>query len=172
MSAAAGAFEFGSVDHFGDLGAGINEGVFGPQGESKTRLSQEELAAAGDGLIAKLRMHDMFGTTGVFGDAADSVVGDFVSEVVSSVGQVLKQAFKMAVFKFALEACALCIKSLVEAMTGMNLQPPNIDTKGVYYNFNGQQQQQPPAAQPSSGPSGSGRYENPFQSPFPGSSVW
>jgi hypothetical protein len=61
--------------------------------------------------------------------------------------------------------CAMAIKNLVENMTKMNLTPPSIDTKGVFYNFN--QTTQPTSTISNSGYSNSRpTYDNPFANPF------
>lgn len=90
------------------------------------------------------------------------------AEVWSSLVLMAKQAVKMAAFKFAIELCAMSIKSLVEAMLGMKLTPPNIDTKGVYYNFNNTSSQTTQPQQSVSRP----LYDNPFGSPFSVPTGW
>lgn len=81
-------------------------------------------------------------------------------QIYVNMKNILSSAIKMAVFKFGIEMCALAIKRLVETMTGMNLTPPSIDTKGVWYNFS------PNASAPSQTTTTQSRYDNPFGSPF------
>lgn len=103
---------------------------------------------------------------------------DFASGVVKTVLESVKviftQAVKMALFKFAIETCAMGIKTLVETMSGMNLTPPNIDTKGVYYNFSSSAAGASVANASSQSQTNSYNnrgYENPFSNPF-GSASW
>jgi hypothetical protein len=94
-------------------------------------------------------------------DKALSGIGSLVKSIFSIIGQ----AIRVAVFKFGIELCAMAIKSLVESMTKMNLTPPSIDTKGVFYNFN--QTTQPTGVPSSSGYSNSRpTFDNPFANPF------
>lgn len=72
-----------------------------------------------------------------------SVLAEFITKTANAGIVIVTQAIKMAVFKFGIEMCAMGIKSLVETMSGLKLQPPNIDTRGVYYNFNTPQVNQP-----------------------------
>lgn len=87
-----------------------------------------------------------------------------------SFKSILSQAVMMALFKFAIEACAMMIKTLVEKMTGMKLQPPNIDTHGVSYNLS-QINGTAPAQSTQTNTSRPG-YDNPFSSPFNGGPAW
>jgi len=88
-----------------------------------------------------------------------------------AVKEIIKQAVKMAMFKFAIEACAMGIKSLVDMMVGMKVTPPNIDTKGVFYNFGTGTSDIPRTSGPLNGAPNQSRYDNPFGNPF-GTSSW
>jgi hypothetical protein len=98
--------------------------------------------------------------------AVSSAVRAAISMAVETLSAIIKNSLKMAVFKFAIEMCAMGIKSLVEAMLGMSMTPPNIDTQGVFYNIKNAGVS-PVTSQPSSQP----RYDNPFGNPF-GSPSW
>lgn len=95
-----------------------------------------------------------------------SLFTDFIADaalgVMRALAQIARQAVKMAAFKFAIEMCAMAIKSMVESMLKMSLTPPNIDTKGVFYNITGANTTTAPMQAPSSG----SRYDNPFSNPF------
>lgn len=97
-----------------------------------------------------------------------NTITEMVGEVVEAVIGIVKQAVKMAAFKFAIEMCAMGIKSLVEAMLSLSLTPPNIDTKGVFYNVGVAGGSTP--AQPAQ--MNQPRYDNPFGSPFGASPGW
>ena len=104
-----------------------------------------------------------------------SYLSGFVSAAIGVIWttskQIVKQALQMAMFKFAIEACAMGIKTLVELMAGMSLTPPNIDTKGVFYNIGSTTNQSVSSpTQQTFGPTPS--YGNPFGSPFAGSTAW
>ena len=65
-----------------------------------------------------------------------SKAASFFSGAVKAGVEIICKAVKVAVFKFGIELCAMSIKGLVDTMSGKGLQPPSIDTKGVFYNSN------------------------------------
>lgn len=95
-------------------------------------------------------------------------IAELVKKALSVVCDLVKKAVKMAVFKFAIEFCALGIKTLVESMLKMELTPPNIDTAGVYYNF----QRGSSGPPPSQNQGNRSSYDNPFSSPFSAANGW
>ena len=128
------------------------------EGLSPGDILMKELAAAGANRVGNMARTLLDG------------VGDFISGIARTAINLVTQAVKMAVFKFAIEFCAMAIKNMVETMTKMSLSPPNIDTKGVFYNF-GTAGTAPPASPINQNIP---RYDNPFGDPFASrnSSAW
>lgn len=87
-------------------------------------------------------------------------VADVAAKFARTIGGIIGQAIKMAVFKFALEFCAMAIKTLVETVSSMGLKPSAIDTNGVFYNIGTSASVPPPQAAPMSPPRGV--YDSPF----------
>lgn len=102
------------------------------------------------------------------------IVKSVVSAVFKTVVSTVKQSFSMAIFKFAIEFCALSIKNLVESMISKNINPPNIDTTGVFYNLKnpttGTTNQQ--TYQNTNISNTRSSYDNPFGSPFSMPAGW
>ena len=139
-------------------------------GESEPKepseLSLKELVDTAASRIQASRMGETISHAAF---CAASAVQKAIEIIWESTKTIVTQAVKMAMFKFAIEACAMGIKSLVELMTGMNLTPPHIDTKGVHYNFGtGGTGSTPVGSSPGVQPS----YGNPFGSPYGGSPSW
>ena len=112
----------------------------------------------------------------VIATAASVVVDKVVTAgqaLMKAIFDIIKQAFSMAIFKFAIETCAMGIRTLVEMMSNMKLTPPNIDTKGVYYNTGTGTSNVSGGVQNSSTYTNQSqpRYDNPFSNPF-GSASW
>jgi hypothetical protein len=96
---------------------------------------------------------------------------DVAGEFLKTIGNLIVQAIRIAVFKFALEFCAMAIKTLVEAIQGKGLTPSKIDTAGVFYNIGNAASQ--PGAPAASAPSRPLSYEDPFSTgPSPYGSRW
>jgi hypothetical protein len=76
------------------------------------------------------------------------------SQLASVLGEFIKRAIQLAIFKFALELCSMAIKSLMEALNKRGYGAMDVSTKGVAYHGDGVAQQR------------SGNYTgNPFDSP-------
>ena len=103
-----------------------------------------------------------------------NVVVSVVADIAESIIKIIKSAVKMAVFKFAIELCAMGIKNLVEAMVGMSMTPPNIDTQGVFYNLqgNGSSSVISPVTSVPNRPTHSSSFGNPFGNPFQTANGW
>ena len=70
------------------------------------------------------------------------------------LGEFIKKAVQLAIFKFALELCSMAIKSLMEALNKRGYGAMDVSTKGVAYHGDGTVQQKP-----------AGFSGNPFDSP-------
>lgn len=70
------------------------------------------------------------------------------------LGEFIKKAIQLAIFKFALELCSMAIKSLMEALNKRGYGAMDVSTKGVAYHGDGVAQQRP-----------GGFTGNPFDSP-------
>lgn len=88
--------------------------------------------------------------------AARRVLGDFWETFKG----IVSQAVKMALFKFAIESCAMLIRTLLQTMLNMKMPLPSLDTKEIMYNMGTNGSSGPTNTQTTSG--------NPFanSSPF------
>lgn len=154
---AANPFGFGGADPFGGSTACNLE-------ESSAALGEENKEASDflEEALQKIQTDKIKDTVVSVANHLVGFVGEIVSTVWDAAKVIVKQAVKMAMFKFAIETCAMGIKSLIEMMLGMNLTPPNIDTKGVFYNLAGASSTAG-ATTPQTAASAP-RYENPFGS--------
>jgi hypothetical protein len=122
---------FGTSDVFNT--EAVTESVFETTIEAD--LSNGEITSPGEMLSAAFKR---FGISLRMGEITKTIFDKLVvliSGAVEAGVKIIGQAIKVAIFKFGIELCAMAIKSLVETMTNMSLQPPSIDTKGVFYNF-------------------------------------
>lgn len=156
---------------FGAYSSPFGEGAF-----SKSEGPTEDIFQKGEEVslvqeIANIRRTlEVGGAVKAVTRAASNYLAEIGKAVVTAVKTIVVQAVKMALFKFAIESCALGIKTLVEMMVGMKLTPPNIDTRGVFYNMSGVTSSGGTSSQPPP-PIPPPRYDNPFASPF-SASAW
>lgn len=91
-------------------------------------------------------------------------MADKARAVAGHLYEFMKRAIQLALFKFALEFCAMIIRSLMEALTSGGYGAMDVSTKGVVYHGEG--------AFSNNRPSG-GFSNNPFDSPaFATSRPW
>jgi len=119
---------FNTTDVF-NTGIGV-EGVFGRSEYAKSEEDSPDLTSMFNDTYSRIMGNGSF-------FQKETIIGKvllFFSGAIKTGLEIITKAIKVAIFKFGIELCAMSIKSLVETMIGMSLQPPSIDTKGVFYN--------------------------------------
>ncbi len=64
------------------------------------------------------------------------------SQMIAQVGEYLKKAIELAIYKFVVELCAMIMSALLSAWTKKGGKPMDITTSGVFYNSGGAPQPQ------------------------------
>lgn len=64
------------------------------------------------------------------------------SQMMAQVGEYLKKAIELAIYKFVVELCAMIMSALLSAWTKKGGKPMDITTSGVFYNSGGTAQPQ------------------------------
>lgn len=160
MEASADAFElFGNN---GEPAFDFDSAFDGPQIKAEEKPRTANTKKLIDDIVDRATTHYVQKRQGKIGVLVEKTI-KIVDGFMSTIWKLVYQALKMAIFKFAMEFCAMAIKALVETVAGLGFKPSTIDTQGIFYNIannNSSPAQQTPMAPPR--PS---TYDNPFGSP-------